>query len=114
MFSKDKNIFLKEKLCCSLFRKDSDYDRKSIENQINKQANNPIHSFNESKNKEQTNVVFSNEKENDISNHKKMRKPSELSLQPITGSQLIKHTQKLKSKRMVLPRRVKKRNSSHK
>jgi len=73
-FSKTKRIFERKTFCCSLFKKDSDYDSKSTENQINKQANNPIHSFNESKNKEQTNVVFSNAKENDLSNHKKMRK----------------------------------------
>jgi hypothetical protein len=83
MFSKDKKNYLKEKLVCSLFKKDSDYDSESTKNQINEQANNPIHSFNERKNKEQTNVVFSNAKENDLSNHKKMRKPSKL--QPSTN-----------------------------
>jgi hypothetical protein len=59
---------LKEKLVCSLFKKDLDYDSESTKNQINEQANNPIHSFNERKNKEQTNLVFSNAKENDLSN----------------------------------------------
>ena len=60
---------------CSLSKKDDPhYANESTENQINEQANNPIDSFNESKNKEQTNVVFSNAKENDLSNHKKMRK----------------------------------------
>jgi hypothetical protein len=69
------NIFLKRKefferkTFCSLFKKDSHYDSESTESQKrNEQANNPIHSFNESKNKEQTNLVFSNEKENDLSN----------------------------------------------
>jgi hypothetical protein len=68
MFSKDKNNFLKEKLVCSLSKKDSNYDSESTENQINEQANNPIYSFNESKNKEQTKVVFSIAQENDLSN----------------------------------------------
>jgi hypothetical protein len=35
---------------------------------------NPIHSFNENKNKEQTNIVFSNAKKNDLSNNKQIRK----------------------------------------
>ena len=70
MFSKDKNNFLKEKTLCSLFKKDPHYANESTKNQINEQANNPIYSFNESKNKEQTNVVFSNVRENDLSNHK--------------------------------------------
>jgi hypothetical protein len=62
MFSENKNKFFERKNFCSLSKKDPHDTNESIENQINKQANNPIHSFNESKNKEQTNVVFSNEK----------------------------------------------------
>jgi hypothetical protein len=60
---------LKEKLCCSLSKKDDlHYANESTENQINEQANNPIYSFNESKNKEQIKVVFSIAQENDFSN----------------------------------------------
>jgi hypothetical protein len=59
---------LKEKLVCSLFKKDPHYANESTENQINEQANNPIYSFNERKNKEQTKVVFSIAQENDLSN----------------------------------------------
>jgi hypothetical protein len=114
MFSKDKNNYLKEKLVFSLFKKDSDYDSESTENQINEQANNPIHSFNERKNKEQTKVVFSITQENDFSNQYAKEKNQVLNFQPITGSQLIKHTQNMKLERMVLPRRVKKRKSRHK
>jgi hypothetical protein len=49
-------------------KKNSHYANESTENQINEQANNPIYSFNESKNKEQTKVVFSIAQENDLSN----------------------------------------------
>jgi hypothetical protein len=61
---------LKEKLFVHFSKKDPHYDNESTENKkkLNEQANNPIHSFNESKNKEQTNLVFSNAKENDLSN----------------------------------------------
>jgi hypothetical protein len=86
MFSKNKNKFFERKNFCSLSKKDLNYDSESTENQINEQANNPIHSFNENKNKEQTNLVFSSAKENDLSNHKQMRKPDKLNFQPITGS----------------------------
>jgi hypothetical protein len=63
-------IFLKEKTFCSLFKKDSYYDSKSTENQKpkNQAITNPNNFFNENKNKEQTNLVFSNAKENDLSN----------------------------------------------
>jgi hypothetical protein len=50
---------LKEKPVCSLFKKESNYDSESTENQINEQANNPIYFFNESKNKDQIKVVVS-------------------------------------------------------
>ena len=58
MFSKNKNKFFERKNFCSLSKKDPHYANESIENQINEQKNNPIHSFNESKNKEKTNLVL--------------------------------------------------------
>jgi hypothetical protein len=66
------------------------------------------------KNKEQTKVVFSITQENDLSNQQEKEKDQVLNFQPITGSQLIKHTQNLKSERMVLPRQAKKQKSSPK
>jgi hypothetical protein len=80
MFSKNKNKFFERKNFCSLSKKDPHYANESTENEINEQANNPIHSVNESKNKEQTNVVFSNAKENDLSNHKQMIKIKHLTI----------------------------------
>jgi hypothetical protein len=60
---------LKEKLFVHFSKKDPHYDNESTENQKpNEQAmTNPINSFNERKNKDQTNLVFSNAKENDLS-----------------------------------------------
>jgi hypothetical protein len=59
MFSQNKNKLFERKNFCSLSKKDPHYANESTENQINEQANNPIHSFNESKNQEQIKVIFS-------------------------------------------------------
>ena len=73
---KDKNDFLKEKLLFTFQKGPSlcqwEYRKSKIKWTSNDKH--PIHSFDESKNKEQTNVVFSNAKENDLSIHKKMIK----------------------------------------
>jgi hypothetical protein len=75
MFSKMKRIF-ERKTFCSLFKKDPHYDSESTENQKpNEQAmTNPINSFNENKNKEQTKVVFSMQKKMIFQTNKQMRK----------------------------------------
>jgi hypothetical protein len=53
-FLKRQKQFFERKTLCSLFKKNPHYTNERAENQINEQANNPIYSFNESKNKEQT------------------------------------------------------------
>jgi hypothetical protein len=67
---------LKEKHFCSLFKKDPHYDSESTKNQkLNEQAmTNSINSFNESKNKEQTKVVFSMQMKMIFQTNKQMRK----------------------------------------
>ena len=52
--------------------------------------------------------------QNVLLNQQANEKHQALNSQPITGSQPIRHTQLLKSERMILPIRVKKRKSSYK
>jgi hypothetical protein len=78
MFSKRQKQFFERKACCSLSKKNSNYNSENTENQINEQSNNPIYSFNESKNKEQTKVVFSMQMKMFFQNHKQMRKSTNL------------------------------------
>jgi hypothetical protein len=79
VFIKQKEFFERKNLC-SLFKKDPHYDSESTENQKqNEQAmTNPINSFNESKNKEQTKVVFSMQMKMICQTNKQMRKTKHL------------------------------------
>jgi hypothetical protein len=50
---------------------------------------------------------------NVLSNHQANEKHQTLNSQPITGSQLVRHTQLQKLERMKMPTRAKKRKSSY-
>jgi hypothetical protein len=54
-----------------------------------------------------------NANENVLSNQQESEKHQALNLQPITGSQPIRHTQLQKSERTKIPIRAKKRKSSY-
>ena len=110
-FRKDKNKILKENLLFT-FQEELWLMRK--ENQIiQNQTNNPINSFNESKNKKQTNESSQCKWKMFFRTTKQKRKHQALDSLPITGSQPIRQTQLQKSERMKLPIRAKKWKSSY-
>jgi len=87
MFSKNKNKFLKEKPCVHFPKRMTltmPMRAQKIKS-MNKQITQSTLSM-KAKIKSKPILVFSNEKENDLSNQKKIIKPSKLNFQPITRS----------------------------
>jgi hypothetical protein len=78
--------------------------RKSNHEDFNK--NNPTKTFNESKIKSKPRSS-SMQMKNVLSNQKENEKHQTLNSQPITGSQLVRHTQLQKSERKKMPNRAK-------